>query len=467
VRLKQGAFLAVASIAMGTSCGRDVTPLGIVPRPVILQTSIATNPVNVLSAVVTVRAHHVDSAQVWFHVGGQKGDSITPATALSGDSATLDVLGLLPGSGYVLRVVAYGGLDVAVSDSLEFRTDTIPADLPHYTASGLDPSPGYVAFAAGRYGLVIDNTGRVVWYRYFADGAGLTFMAQPNGRFVARPSTPQPNDLEPWVEIDPAGNLTRTLGCVGGLQPRLHDLIAEPDGGYWIMCDETRTMDLSEQGGFTSARVTGTVVQHVGPGGELLFEWSAFDHFAITDLEPESRVGPTVNWTHGNAIDFDADGNLLVSFRSLGEITKIDVGSGGIMWRMGGLANQFSFQDTPLPAFSRQHSVRHTGSGGLLMLDNMGNPQESRAERYAVDQGARTARLIQSYASTPGVITTIGGGVQELPGGRTIVSFGTGGRVEEFDAQGAMVWQIEGNAGYVFRAQRIQSLYRPGMESTR
>jgi hypothetical protein len=30
-----------------------------------------------------------------------------------------------------------------------------------------------------------------------------------------------------------------------------------------------------------------------------------------------------------------------------------------------------------------------------------------------------------------------------------------------------MEWHIEGNAGYVFRAQRIQSLYHPGVESQR
>jgi hypothetical protein len=34
--------------------------------------------------------------------------------------------------------------------------------------------------------------------------------------------------------------------------------------------------------------------------------------------------------------------------------------------------------------------------------------------------------------------------------------------VEEYDETGTRVWQIEGNAGYVFRAQRIRSLYSPG-----
>jgi len=61
----------------------------------------------------------------------------------------------------------------------------------------------------------------------------------------------------------------------------------------------------------------------------------------------------------------------------------------------------------------------------------------------------------------------IGGSVQSLPGGHTLVSFGTAGRVEEYDAAGRVVWRFEGNAGYVFRAQRIRSLYSPGVGLTR
>src|SRR5439155_1419967 len=80
------------------------------------------------------------------------------------------------------------------------------------------------------YGLVIDNTGRVVWYHRFLNGPGLNFEAEPTGRYYARPPTPDRTDLEPWAEIDPLGNVTRTFGCAGGLQPRFHDLIAELDG---------------------------------------------------------------------------------------------------------------------------------------------------------------------------------------------------------------------------------------------
>jgi hypothetical protein len=324
-----------------------------------------------------------------------------------------------------------------------------------------------VVFAAGLYGVVIDNTGRVVWYHRFPDGLGLSFAAQPVGRYVARLMTPDPGDIEPWVELDPLGNTTRTLGCSSGLQARFHDLLVEADGGYWIMCDEVRTMDVTAAGGVAGARVIGTAIQHISASGALVFQWSPFDHFAITDAGPFTRADTVVNWTHGNALDVDTDGNLLVSFRNLSEITKIDVSTGRVAWRLGGRRNQFAFVGTPIPPFSGQHSIRSGGDGSLLLLDNVGDPNETDAERYVVDPRAMTAQLVRSYASLPRVVTQIGGSTQPLPEGHTLVSFGTAGRVEEYDATGRVMWRIEGNAGYVFRAQRIPSLYAPGARAAR
>ncbi|HJR64981.1 MAG TPA: arylsulfotransferase family protein [Gemmatimonadaceae bacterium] len=426
--------------------------------------ALASTP-NVLSAALSVRVRHADSVVV--RIEPASDDNRTAAVVPASDTLTIPVLGLRPTQQYDLRPIAYGRGGVTVGEPVPVTTGALPPDLPRYTAGGVDPAPGYVVFAAGIYGVVIDNTGRVVWYHRFATGVGLSFMAQPNGRYVAKPPTPVPGDVEPWIEIDPLGRVTRALGCAHGLSSRLHDLIGLPDGSYWIMCDESRTMDLTPYGGAADARVIGTVVQHLAIDGAPLFEWSPFDHFAITDVEESERRGSNVNWTHGNSIDLDSDGNLLVSFRNLSEVTKIDTRTGAVIWRLGGRRNQLTFLDTPAPAFAHQHGVRDMGAGTFVILDNIGNASESRAERYVVNEMARTARLAHSYGSIPGVTTHIGGSVQPLAGGRTLVSFGTEGRVEEYDAQGRLTWSIQGNAGYVFRAQRIRSLYAPGVGTAR
>jgi outer membrane protein assembly factor BamB len=462
-------FLLVGVAVTVAACGSEPVGIDRSLLPAIPSAAVVPNIHNVLSAIVSMRVVRADSVKVRFRASDAPGglDSVTPAVAVTADVATVPILGLLPSHRYVVRPVAYGNGTVIVGDALDLKTGALPPDLPEYTASGSDPSAGYVLFAAAQYVVVIDNTGRVVWYRHFPNGAGLNFMAQSNGHYVLRPPTPVASDVEPWVELDPLGNVVRTLSCASGLQPRLHDLMLERDGSYRILCDETRTVDLTALGGVRDARVTGTVVQHIGPTGDLLFQWSPFDHFEITDLDAAERRSATVNWTHGNALDVDADGNLLLSFRSLGEITKIDAKTGDVIWRLGGRRNQFEFLDTPTPAFSRQHGVRVCAPGTLLLLDNIGDPNESRAERYVLDEVTHTARLAHSYGSAPRVVTEIGGSVQTLADGRTLVSFGTAGRVEEYDASGRLTWHIEGNPGYVFRAQRIRSLYAPGVGTSR
>lgn len=455
---------------IGALLGCDSTsPVRFCSPPEIISTTFELPPTNVLSAVITARTREADSVVLRFGLAGGPLDSSPPAVSEPGDSVLLPLLGLRDQTRYDVKAVAFNNCAGTSGPVLSFTTGSLPADLPRFTASGVDPLPGYVAFAAGNYGMVIDNTGRVVWYHRFSNGPGLNFQPQPNGRYTARPPTSSPGEIAKWIEIDPLGNVTRTLGCAEGLPARLHDLLAESDGSYWLMCDRIRTIDLSSSGGSPQALVMGTSVQHISASGEVLFKWSPFDHIEVdlSDVDGSDRTANPINWTHGNAIDLDADGNLLLSLRNLNEIMKINTRSGDVMWRMGGSRNQFTFLNVSSPAFARQHGVRATGAGRLQLLDNLGDPHGSHAERYAYDEQLRTVTLISSVASSAGVTAMIGGTTQSLPGGRALVAFGNGGSVEESDAAGNVTWKIHGNAGYVFRAERIRSLYRPGVGDPR
>ncbi len=146
----------------GCGTGPDDPPAA--PPPEIAAVFVQPGVGNALSAVATAHLN-ADSALVRFGAGQSPAlDNATPAVRIEGDSAVLPVLGLLPATAYTLQILAYGPGGTAGGESLHVRTDTLPSDLPSYLAGGIDPSPGYVVFAAGGYGLAIDNTGRVVWY---------------------------------------------------------------------------------------------------------------------------------------------------------------------------------------------------------------------------------------------------------------------------------------------------------------
>jgi hypothetical protein len=455
---------AVVVAAFAAACADAYAPVR-APQPVVSIMSIEANTANVLAASIAVATTFADSVRVQFHVLGASGDSITPAVVAQ-SVLDLPVYGLLPQQPYAFRVTAYGPGGIATSDSATLTTGALPDDVPAFTTAGTSSANGFVVFSSGKYGIVIDYTGRVVWYRAFEpSGPGLNFIALSNGRYAAQP--PAPGATPVWHEIAPSGELTRTFGCARGLTPRFHDLIREPDDSYWIICDDARITDLSEFGGNAAARVVAAEIQRIAANGTVLFSWNAFDHLDITDLDAGSRAGAVVNWTHANAIALDAAGTLLVSFRNLNEIIAINTASGAIRWRLGGVRDDYGLTACCGPAFARQHGVRFTGNGHLIFLDNSGTPGDSRVRRYSLDASTLQAQLRGAFSANPPVVAGVGGSVQELPSGNILAAFGDGARVAEFTPDGQIVWRIDGNPGYVFRAQRIASLYAPGVGTSR
>jgi hypothetical protein len=322
--------------------------------------------------------------------------------------------------------------------------------------AGTDTTPGYLALSFPDGPVIVDNSGTVVWYKYFPNGTLNSFQAHANGRYTVLGLD---DPALTFHVLDELGEEVGGLSCMG-YETRFHDLLVERDGSAWLLCDDTRQMDLSALGGVDTARVMGTVVQHLAADGTLQFEWSVFDHFDITDLPADARGGPNVNFTHGNGITRDHDGQLLLSFRSLSEVTKVDTASGAVIWRFGGLRNQFMILNDRKGGFQRQHGVRHAGPGSIQLLDN-GDAAPSRLVRYLLNPAAATALLTVEFIDAPETFTPVGGGTQYLAGtGHGLVTFGRAGRVIEVDEAGNRAWGLIGIEGtYVFRAQRIPSLY--------
>jgi hypothetical protein len=425
-------------------------------RPRLGGVDVLENLHNSISARVLVRAHHYDSAFVRYWTDGSDPRQ-TPAYAFDGDTAVVvPVLGLDTASSYLVETsVVLGESLTVVVDTAKFRTGSLPGRIPALGTEGSDTTPGFLAFSQRRSAIIIDNTGKVVWYRSFDEGTFINFQAHPNGRYTIHASS---DSIRKFYVLDELGEVVDTVRCAG-YRTRQHDVLLEADGSAWLLCHERRTMDLSAWGGLDTATVGTTIVQHLSPERAVLFEWNALDHFDITDLDREERLGPNVNFTHGNSIAFDTNGNLLLSHRSLHEVTKVDIESGEVLWRFGGLANEFTVLNDPRGGFQRQHGVRVATPGQLLVFDNR-NGAPSRLVRYLVNPVARTAVLIMEFIDAPDTWSPTGGSTQYYRNGHVGMSFGRAGRFVEIDETGNRAWEVTGLEGRrVFRAQRINSLY--------
>jgi arylsulfate sulfotransferase len=455
-----GAVLSIVALIVGCSDEGPIDPP--VLTPTFHSDTAKANPNNTISAELVIVAARYDSAFVRYWRTGSSA-AATPTFAFGPDSVLrIPVLGLDTSATYSLEVnlVSAGDAPVA-ADTADFTTGSLPSWIPPAVAQGTDTTPGYLILSYPEGPVIVDNLGKVVWYKQSPGGVLNSFQAQGNGRYSILGLT----DPTPKFHIlDELGTEIGLLECIG-FPTRFHDFMIQPDGDYWIMCDDNRIMDLSAVGGVVGANVTGTVVQHISATGQLLFEWNSFDHYQITDLPLIDRTGASVNFTHGNGLELDTDGNLLLSSRSLSEVTKIDAVTGQIIWRLGGLQNQFTFINDPKGFFERQHGVRHAGPGQIQMLDN-GLTAPSRFVRYLLNEQTHTALLVMSFVDAPTTYTLVGGSTQYYTNGHGLVSFGQEGRVVEVDAAGNRAWELVGiDNVYVFRAQRIQSLYAPGLRA--
>ena len=306
-----------------------------------------------------------------------------------------------------------------------------PPDLPVIASTlyGI-PAPGLIfmsSFPLGSPGtpylLIADNAGGLVFARP-APRFCTDFKVQPDGRL-----TYFDTNTTKFYAMDSSYAVVDSFQCGDDFYTDLHELRLIPNGHALLMGIDLEIVDMSVvvPGGNPAARVSGLVVQELDQDKNVVFQWRSWDHFQITDATHENLTAASIDYVHGNAIELDTDGNLMISSRHMDEITKIARTTGHTIWRMGGKNNQFTLLGDTL-WFSHQHAIRRLANGNVTLFDN-GNfhsPPFSRAVEYALDETNHTAQLVWQYRNTPDTYGNAMGYVERLPNGSTLISWGTG-----------------------------------------
>lgn len=431
------------------------------------------NPLMVTAAVAHVECFGAIRALQISYDSPDHDSGRTPRFSVSSCPVEVEVLGLLPSTHYDTRFTAWGEHGEARSVvGPALITDPLPASLPRITVQVTgSPSAGLTVFGVFPpsrtpcYAFIVDSIGRIRWYLADSSHQIIDLEPQPNDHYTLTLGTFRPNGPAfEYDELDVSGNVLRRWNTSGGYSTDNHEFRFTPKGTGLLLGVRFITMNLSAYGGSSKAQVIANALEEVDSVGRVLFQWNAIDHFAITDIDPSmSLSAPIVDWTHSNAIEIDHDGNYLLSSRDFSEITKIDSKSGAVIWRWGGVKNEFQFLGDTLK-FSFQHAIRRLANGDYILFDN-GNthhPRFSRAVEYRLDPTAKTATLVWSYRPTPDLFSSALGFAQRLANGNTLVTFGLLGTIHEVSASGQLAWKLTVPSGrFVYRAYRIRSLYAP------
>jgi hypothetical protein len=461
------------------------------------------NPLNALSAIVTFTARGADSARVVYSTPGDT-VSATPYVPITGDAGRIVLLGLLPFSTYTLAVQAWGRHH-EVSGMWGYVTGGLP---PWVQAASLAPtgtfSRGFTLVSPlavipttdSAIAVAFDALGRIRWYRVFSVTGSVELKQQPNGHFTValplstwlledrlvrasldsgssglrRHAVPGGYDGTPmqYVELLPSGEIVHAYTAGEGEFTDAHEMLMTGTTAHPVLHlfgYTRRPFDFSLLGGPAKAIGVGHQLIRESPPGVVQFKWDAWDHYGIADWIEPTGVHPPDDFDHPNSIDFDVDGNYILSFRNMGAIVKVDAQTGAIMWQLGGRRNQFQIRNDPLGFFSAQHSVRVLPNGHLLIYDNGSRhtPPHSRAVEYALDQTNKIATMVWEYEPQPAFFTTAFGSVQRLSNGNTVIGFGYAGQIHEVDAHNNIVARatfVYSGRYPFYRALRIASLYQ-------
>jgi len=474
--------LGTALVGMSGGCSASNLVQSPATIPGISSAKVFANPNNVLSAVVTFDGEG-DSARV-VYVGKHQPPDSTPFVGLHEGTDTIVTFGLRPGTTYRNVIQVAGGSGLSSSDSLVYTTGNLPELLQRIsvTTSGTG-SPGLTLTSAQVGGSTVvafafDSAGTIRWYREFPGNESVSgdLKQQQDGNFTLYRGLSFGSQHVPgeYIEFTPAGD---SISSITVATPRYLDnhelLITNGSDGqerlHFFEYDH-RPVNLGFKGVPVEIPVAGHQLVRLREDGSKEFEWNAWDHVAPEEWiepPPPDPINPgEPDYDHPNSLGFDRDGNYIVSFRHLGQIMKINAESGEIMWRMGGVKNQFTFVNDPLNGFSAQHSARIMPNGNLLLYDNgtRHDPVESRAVEYAIDTNARTATLVWQFHHVPPIYTPYVGLVQRFGNGNTLVAFAQSGHVTEVAPDGRALWdadvKVDGNAAFCYRLSRIVSLYR-------
>lgn len=336
-------------------------------------------------------------------------------------------------------------------------------NVPPFTVSvNNNPAPGSIFYnnhastgmpdGFNSFLTIIENDGTVKWARDVGED-GHDFKISENGYL-----TYFVEDSRMWMIMDSNYYIIDSVQCKNGyeLETNDHDIAMYTDGHVFLQAYDRQTIDMTAYGGVPNATVTGLIIQELDQNRDVVFEWRSWDHFLFTDANNYTPLtNALVDYVHGNTVERDFDGNVLISCRNLDELTKIDHQTGNIIWRMGGENNQFTFVNDNIPQhFSSQHDLRRLPNGHITIYNN-GNyliPTISSAKEYSLDEANKVATLVWYYEhpDVSGVHVYGGatGNAQRLSNGNTLIDWGLTPSVPgmptltEVDANKNIVWEM-------------------------
>ncbi len=335
-----------------------------------------------------------------------------------------------------------GGEELA---SVDVQTGALPAWVPEMTyttgTTGFEGVTLVPIVPDGGGGVVaVDGKGRVVWsYPPTHSASELIVRARLSldGRHVLyntpADSADAPGAVHRVALLDSSRD---TIELTGGHL----DFVEPTPGGY-----ATLGWDLRELEG---RRFAGDHIVERDPDGTERIVWSVWDWFE-PDLErtwpPQYLADPEVeDWSHINGLAYAPDEDAYYVTMTFNDgVARIDRATGALTWVLANSDSDFVWGDDRL--VQQPHGVQRLDDGGLLVFNRgyYGDPgSHSEAVEITLDETAWTADRRWSYADPGGIKVLFLGSAQRLDSGNTLISWSSGGQLDEVTPEGELAARL-------------------------
>lgn len=379
-----------------------------------------------------------------------------------------------PGSRVVLRFTAPGGRH------RKFSVRCLPSDFPKYTfrrqAKG-GPRLFVMQFNQ-HYAAIINRDGAPVWW-YQAEGVPDNAMLLPNGNIAYAPVADWTYQQGSYEIRTLRGRYLKTINTADDNPADVHEIVKLANGNFLTGSFTYRTgIDATAFGGAADASVSDAEIQEIRSDGSLAWSWDSGDHIGLEEtgrwwdtILPQGQPYDVVHW---NSVERNGN-SLLMSFRHLDAVYKIDRATGDIIWKLGGTPTPESLEITNGPGglpFGGQHDARLNKDGTIsIFANNTDMSKQAAGIRYRVNEKLGTAKLVSSINDPKAKWSFCCGSYRVLPSGYSLVSWGgvptlpgnplaTGatinGVIGAYDTKGRPVFRLKTPVGVSYRANPVE-----------
>ena len=356
---------------------------------------------------------------------------------------------------YQLNAIRRNG-DTLRSKLYGFRTAVIPDSIYRVSKEKIDTTvfSGYILLR--RYfklgvDLMLNASGDMVWYHPYDS------MVSRPVFFTPRKTLLSIYDTAGIVELDYYGNKLMEIDMAKHGSPGYfhQDILESPDGSVVTLSVDSAKTDLSKYGWGKDRYLRTDAILKMDRNGKTLWRWNALMPGFKSEYYKLER--PTEVWGHANALLLDKDGNYLISYRDFSQVWKVNAKTGEVMWRLG---KGGTIKMPEEAYFIRQHSIRWTAEGDLILFDN-GEFKQRRNSRVLVlriDEEAGEAKIVDLVNLPINMSSYRMCSAQKIAPDRFLVCITRkNATVAVIDGKANVLWKVIGN----FASYRAQLIAEP------